>query len=198
MRSSQRMRSSLVVGVPDCKCTSCNGPGFDPSIRRHSAQWNLRGGRWSNAEYSTKKIKKNPPPPKKKIQDPDRHQVLFNKRIIKLIMTYCKLRINFLFLFRGSDSCCARVLHAVARRRREGGNRHQDPLLIPQVPYIQIKNNNKNNLFSIQYRQLLSYAYIKKHIILGNFHCCHFLWVASRGLDYEFWFLFSEFWFPVV
>jgi hypothetical protein len=31
-----RMRSSLVVRASDCQCTSCNGPGFDPSIRRHS------------------------------------------------------------------------------------------------------------------------------------------------------------------
>ncbi len=23
----------------DCQCTSCNGPGFDPSIRRHSGIW---------------------------------------------------------------------------------------------------------------------------------------------------------------
>ncbi len=30
------MRSSLVVRASDCQCTSCNGPGFDPIIRRHS------------------------------------------------------------------------------------------------------------------------------------------------------------------
>ncbi len=37
MRSSLIwMRSSLVVRASDCQCTSCNGPGFDPSIRRHS------------------------------------------------------------------------------------------------------------------------------------------------------------------
>jgi hypothetical protein len=37
MRSSLvRMRSSLVVRASDCQCTSCNGPGFDPSIRPHS------------------------------------------------------------------------------------------------------------------------------------------------------------------
>jgi hypothetical protein len=30
------MRSSLVVRAPDCQSTSYNGPGFDPSIRRHS------------------------------------------------------------------------------------------------------------------------------------------------------------------
>ncbi len=43
-----RMRSSLVVRASDCQCTSCNGPGFDPSAQR-----NLRGGRWSSVEYST-------------------------------------------------------------------------------------------------------------------------------------------------
>jgi len=31
-----RMRSSRVVRVSDFQCPSCNGPGFDPSIRRHS------------------------------------------------------------------------------------------------------------------------------------------------------------------
>jgi hypothetical protein len=37
LRSSlMRLRSSLVVRASDCQCTSCNGPGFDPSIRRHS------------------------------------------------------------------------------------------------------------------------------------------------------------------
>jgi hypothetical protein len=33
------IRSSLVVRVSDCQCTSCNGPGFDSSIRRHSGIW---------------------------------------------------------------------------------------------------------------------------------------------------------------
>ncbi len=33
-----RMRSILVVRASDCQCTSCNGPGFDPSIR-HSGIW---------------------------------------------------------------------------------------------------------------------------------------------------------------
>ncbi len=33
------MRSSLVVRASDCQCTSCNGPGFAPSIRRHSGIW---------------------------------------------------------------------------------------------------------------------------------------------------------------
>jgi hypothetical protein len=30
------MLSFLVVRASDCQCTNCNGPGFDPSIRRHS------------------------------------------------------------------------------------------------------------------------------------------------------------------
>ncbi len=30
---------SLVVRASDCQCTCCNGPGFDPSIRRHSGIW---------------------------------------------------------------------------------------------------------------------------------------------------------------
>ncbi len=34
-----RMRSNLVVRASDCQCTSCNGPGFDPSIRRRSGIW---------------------------------------------------------------------------------------------------------------------------------------------------------------
>ena len=33
---SLRMRSSLVVRASDSQCTSCNGPGFDLSIRRLS------------------------------------------------------------------------------------------------------------------------------------------------------------------
>ncbi len=33
------MRSSLVFRASDCQCRSCNGPGFDPSIRRHSGIW---------------------------------------------------------------------------------------------------------------------------------------------------------------
>jgi hypothetical protein len=49
------MRSSLVVRASDCQCISCNGPGFDPSIRRHS------GIRWSSAEYCTEQKRKNPP-----------------------------------------------------------------------------------------------------------------------------------------
>ncbi len=31
--------TSLVVRASDCQSTSCNGPGFDPSMRRHSGIW---------------------------------------------------------------------------------------------------------------------------------------------------------------
>ncbi len=42
IRSSvARMRSSLVVRASDCHCTRWNGPGFDPSIRRHSGIWGV-------------------------------------------------------------------------------------------------------------------------------------------------------------
>ncbi len=40
-QASLWMRSSLMVRAPDCQCTSCNGPGFDPSIRRHSGIWGV-------------------------------------------------------------------------------------------------------------------------------------------------------------
>ncbi len=33
------MRSSRVVRASDCQCQSLNGPGFDPSILRHSGIW---------------------------------------------------------------------------------------------------------------------------------------------------------------
>ncbi len=54
-----RMRSSLVVRASDCQCTSCNGPGFDPSIRRHSGIWGAADEAVLNKVR--KKYKKNPP-----------------------------------------------------------------------------------------------------------------------------------------
>ncbi len=63
MRSSLlQMRSSLVVRASDCQCTSCNGKRSWVRSQHPPAQWNLRGSRWSSAEYS---MKKNPPPQKK-------------------------------------------------------------------------------------------------------------------------------------
>ncbi len=56
------MRSSLVVRASDCQCTSCNGPGFDPSIRRHSGIW----GAADEAVLNIVRKKKKYPPPKKK------------------------------------------------------------------------------------------------------------------------------------
>jgi hypothetical protein len=59
MRSSLRMRSSLVVRASDCQCTSCNGPGFDPSIRRHSGIWGAADEAVLNIVW--RKNRKNPP-----------------------------------------------------------------------------------------------------------------------------------------
>ncbi len=52
------MRSSLVVRGSDCQCTSCNGPGFDPSIRRHSGIWGAADEAVLNI---VRKKKKSPP-----------------------------------------------------------------------------------------------------------------------------------------
>jgi hypothetical protein len=59
-----RMRSSLVIRASDCQCTSCIGPGFNPSIRRHSRIW----GAADEAVFNIvrKKEKKNSPPKTKK------------------------------------------------------------------------------------------------------------------------------------
>jgi hypothetical protein len=52
------MRSSLVIRVSDCQCSSCNGPGFDPSIRRHSGIWGAADEAVLNI---VEKKEKNPP-----------------------------------------------------------------------------------------------------------------------------------------
>ncbi len=51
---------SLVVRASDCQCTSCNGPGFDPSIRRHSGIW----GAADEAVLSIVRTKRKKSPPK--------------------------------------------------------------------------------------------------------------------------------------
>ncbi len=56
------MRSSLVVRASDCQCTSCNGPGFDLGIRRHSGIW----GEADEAVLNIFRKKKKKSPPKKK------------------------------------------------------------------------------------------------------------------------------------
>ncbi len=61
MRSSLVwMRSSLVVRASDCQCTSCNGPGFDPSIRRHSGIWGAADEAVLNIGRTKKEKKKSP------------------------------------------------------------------------------------------------------------------------------------------
>jgi hypothetical protein len=69
MRSSLvRMRSSLVIIAPDCQCTSCNGPGFDPSILRQS-------GIWGAADEAVLNIVR-------KIKDKKSPQNIFKKKIV--------------------------------------------------------------------------------------------------------------------
>ncbi len=55
----KRMRSSLVVRASDCQCTSCNSPGFDPSIRRHSGIWGTADEAVLNIVWKTNR-KKSP------------------------------------------------------------------------------------------------------------------------------------------
>jgi hypothetical protein len=54
------MRSSLVVRASDCQCTSCNSPGFDPSIRRHSGIWGAADEAVLNIVRKKIKSLKNP------------------------------------------------------------------------------------------------------------------------------------------
>jgi len=53
-----RMRSIPVVRASDCQCTSCNGPGFDPSIRWHRG---IRGAADEAVLNTVRKNQKNPP-----------------------------------------------------------------------------------------------------------------------------------------
>ncbi len=62
------MRSSLVVRASDCQYTSCNGAGFNHSIRRHSGIWGAADEAVLN--IVRKKLKKSPPPPQKKYTVP--------------------------------------------------------------------------------------------------------------------------------
>ncbi len=59
IKASKRMRSSLVVRASDCQCTSCNGPGFDPSIRRHSEIWGAAGEAVLNTVWTVWNIPAN-------------------------------------------------------------------------------------------------------------------------------------------
>ncbi len=57
------MRSSLVVRASDCQCTSCNGPGLDPSIRRHSGIWGAADEAVLNIVHWFAPSSPPPPPP---------------------------------------------------------------------------------------------------------------------------------------
>ncbi len=100
MRSSLlRMRSSLVVRASDCQCTSCNGPGFDPSIRRHSGIW------WAADEAVLnrvrQKIKKSP----KKIKKKKMFIPLFSSVLSKNPCFFSLFNLFVWFLGEGEVSC---------------------------------------------------------------------------------------------
>ncbi len=82
------MRSSLVVRASDCQCTSCNGPGFDPSIRRHSGIWGAADEAVLNNVWTKRKN-----PPKKYLK---------KKKIIVCINCVQYSQINIGFMNRSS------------------------------------------------------------------------------------------------
>ncbi len=53
----------IVVRASDCQCTSCNGLGFDPSIRRQSGLWGAADEALLNIVRKNNKIKSNKIPP---------------------------------------------------------------------------------------------------------------------------------------
>ncbi len=73
-RRMRRMRSSLMVRASDCQCTSCNGPGFDPSIRQHSGIWGAADEAVLNIVW--KRIKN----PQKYIEKKKRHSTENSKQ----------------------------------------------------------------------------------------------------------------------
>ncbi len=88
-----RMRSSLVVRASDCQCTSCNGPGFDPSIRRHSGIWGAADEAVLNIVRT--KRKKIPPQKNKKTLCPEMEKLtkdLFSEKDNKIAELEKKLR----------------------------------------------------------------------------------------------------------
>ncbi len=83
----ERMRSSLMVRASDCQCTSCNGPGFDPSIRRHSGIWRAADEAVLNI---VRKKKKKSPQKIKKLKF--RHQLfIFANLTLFKSETYAKI-----------------------------------------------------------------------------------------------------------
>ena len=72
---NRRIRSSLVNRASDCQCTSCNSPGFDPSIRRHSGIWGAADEGVLNIVRKKQKI-----PPSKK--NPQTNKAAFHQKDI--------------------------------------------------------------------------------------------------------------------
>ncbi len=86
------MRSSLVIRASDCQCTSCNGPGLDLSIRRHSGIWGAADEAMLNIVRT--KRKKSPP---KNITNIRESSVSVSE--FKNIVTNCKAKARVLNYF---------------------------------------------------------------------------------------------------
>ncbi len=87
-----KLRSSLVVRASDCQCTSCNGPGFDPSIRRHSGIW----GAADKAVLNIVRRKNKKSPPQKFFFSLlwIRIRIIFRIRILIKVISWIRIRIN--------------------------------------------------------------------------------------------------------
>ncbi len=104
MRASlERMRASLVVTASDCQCISCNGPGFDPNIRRHSGIW----GAADEAVLNTVRKKKNLKNPPKNIKQKKRIWQIKSTAHVKLWIFWETLYLNSL------NEQCHKVIYLI-------------------------------------------------------------------------------------
>ncbi len=93
----RRMRSSLVVRASDCQCTSCNGPGFDPSIRRHSGIW----GAADEAVLNNVRRKKEKKIPQKNIEKEKKKRIQCGSKTLAFCIHKPKavLRIGIIYIW---------------------------------------------------------------------------------------------------
>jgi hypothetical protein len=127
------MRSSLVVRASDCHCTSCNGPGFDPSIRRHSGIWGAADEAVLN--ILRKKIKKSP----KKSPLWKRYSFLFSGRV-GLAMSWFSRPSLLLFLYGVPSLGLALAILSLYSRlaSRQGCGSLLTCLLVKSSPMVQV------------------------------------------------------------
>ncbi len=104
-----RYLSSLVVRASDCQCTSCNGPGFDPSIRRHSEGrqmkqcWILY---WTKEKNPPKKYKKK----KIKIFKISKEHIVNIRATVNVLCIYMYIHIvigyvKYVYFLREAQDC---------------------------------------------------------------------------------------------